>query len=207
MNTQMQYSGAVDNERPAYAQFEEREQEDRAATIKEGHYVGKMRHLVILTRPGARDTLEKWVDEWLSDMREKARRNIFPMQWFQAYEAQYKEWASGVTTEGLTGTPLATWPPMGKALLKVFVNAGIRTVEDLAQVPDADLQNVGTGATGMKQKAKLWLEQSQSNGKTVEKLNDLTNKVDQLATLVKDQADQLKAKDELIAQLAPAKKA
>lgn len=202
MNPQAQFSGAVDNERPAYVEFEDREVEDRAQSIIQGHYVAKQRPIAVITRPGSRDSLEKWADEWLVDIREKARKGAYPMQWYQAYDAKFKEWQSGISTEGLEGTPLATWPPMGKALLKTFISAGVRTVEDLAQIPDADLQNLGTGSVGMKQKAKLWLEQASSQGKITEKLNDLTNKVEALVKLTQEQAQQLKVKDELLAVAA-----
>lgn len=192
---QPQHSGAVDNERPAYVEFEEREFEDRAMTIANGAYTTKMVPVAIITRPGSRDSLEKVAEEWLKEMKEKSRQGMIPPTWYPAYQAKYSEWKSGVSTEGIDGTPIATWPLCGKALAKAFINAGIRSVEDLAQVADQDLQNVGTGALGMKQKAKFWLEQASGPGKTTERIASLENKLTELVDLVRQQADTIKAKD------------
>lgn len=196
---QPQHSGAVDNERPAYVEFEEREFEDRAMTLAKGSYSTKMVAIAIITRPGSRDSLEKVAEEWLREMKEKSRQGLIPPTWYPAYQAKYNEWKQGVTSEGVDGTAIATWPLCGKALAKAFINAGIRSVEDLAQVSDQDLQNVGTGALGMKQKAKIWLEQANGHGKTVERVADLENKLGELVILVREQAETIKAKD---AQLA-----
>ena len=202
---QSQTSGAVDNERPPYIEFEEREIEDRAQTIATGHYSTKDRTIAIIVRPGSRDTLEKWADEYLVELQSKARQGTINPLWYPAIKAKYDEYKNGSTGTGLTGTPLVTWPIMSKSQVKMFVNAGIKTVEDLADVPDSELQNIGTGAMAMKQRARLWLQEASGTGKLVERQADLERKLGELADLVKSQAQALAEKDAVISSLTESK--
>lgn len=174
-------------DRPPYAVFEMRDVEDRDASIKAGHYVGKEVAFVTVTRPGSRDTLDKEALVWLGEL--KVRRDV-PVSWYPAFKQMYDEWSRGEVGE-VNGTPIKTWPLLGKAAQKTIMAAGILSVEDLAAIADSDLANIGTGAMSMKQKAIAWLEQASGPGKTAERLAALEAAQAQLVDLTKSQAQEI----------------
>lgn len=182
---------AVDENRPPYVTFEVREVEDRAQSLIANHWVGKDVNMAVITRPGSRDTLEKEADVWMKELREKGRKGEIPATWFPAFEAKYDAFKKGETAEGLNGTPIKTWDHLGPAAKKTLLAAGILTVEDLADVPDQDLANVGTGALGFKQKARLWLEAQKAPGVQIEKLAAMDTKLTELTQLAKDQMTEI----------------
>jgi hypothetical protein len=51
--------------RPAYVMFEVRSEEDRAASVAAGKFVGRDVNYVIITPPGSKDTVEKPADSML----------------------------------------------------------------------------------------------------------------------------------------------
>lgn len=174
-------------DRPPYVIWEMRGKEDRAASIAAGHLVEVDVAYAIITRPGSRDTLEKEAEVWLEELR---KSNMVPVTWYPAFKTSYENWKKGETGV-VNGTPIKGWPAIGTAAQKTLLAAGIQSVEDLAAVPDQDLQNVGTGAIGYKQKAKAWLEAANGPGKMAEKQTAMQAQIDQLADLVKKQAEEL----------------
>lgn len=182
---------SVDENRPPYVTFETQAMEDRAATLANGYYTEKEMDVAVITRPGSRDTLIKEATTWLKELEEKQRQGQIPPTWFPAFAASYKNWKSGETTEGITGTPIKGWSAIGAAQQKLLINVGIRSIEDLATIPDADVGQIGTGAIAMKQKAVAWLATVNSVGKTAERLAALEVSNKELAELVKKQAKEL----------------
>jgi hypothetical protein len=186
-------SATIDNERPPFVQFEMREKEDRTASIAAGHYVAQDVEMAIIARPGSRDTLEKEAESWLSEMRTKSRKGEIPPGWYDFFQRRYTEWKNGETGSVTTGTPIRGWPVLGPAAQKTLIAAGIMTVEDLSEVSDSDLQNIGTGAMSFKQKAKLFLEAANGPGKMAERVNAMEVQMKEMADLIKRQAEALKA--------------
>lgn len=183
---------SIDGNRPPYVTFETRGIEDRNESIAKGHYVEKDIDIAVITRPGSRDTLEKEANTWLNELREKGRKGEIPPNWYEAFSASYKSWKSG-ETGAVNGTPIKGWSAISAGAQKTLIAAGILSVEDLAEVPDSELQNIGTGAASFKQKAKTWLEAANGVGKIVEQNAALSTKIDQLADLVKKQAEEITA--------------
>jgi hypothetical protein len=70
---------------------------------------------------------------------------------------EYEAFKAG-TEAPLEGTPLADWPQIGRARVEELAYFHIRTVEQLAAVNDAQLQQLGMGARGEREKAKVFLE-------------------------------------------------
>jgi hypothetical protein len=164
--------------------------EDRNATIKAGHYVSRDVDFAVITRPGSRDTFRKEAQVWLNELRDKARSGMIPQSWPDAFTQAYKAWQSGEEAP-VEGTPIKGWPILSPSAQRDLIAAGIRTVEDLAQLPDADLKSIGTGAMGYKQKARAWLEAANSTGKVAEQLAQLSTKVGELTALVTQQAAEI----------------
>lgn len=183
-------TGVVDNSRPPYVMFERRAVEDRTASLAAGHYVSKDVDFAIITRPGSRDTLDKEALVWLGEIREKGRSNAIPSTWFEALNASYKAWKDGEEVPP-NGTPIKGWPVLSPAAQKDLIHAGIRTVEDLADIPDQELAVIGTGAMAFKQKAKSWLAAAQGTGKLAEQLAALSTQLEALTALTRNQAAEI----------------
>ena len=74
------------------------------------------------------------------------------------FRGAWEAYSRGQNTT-VEGTPLAEWPSMGAAMAEELKFLGFVTVEQLAQASDAVCGKV-PGLTGMKQKAKVFLEYS-----------------------------------------------
>ena len=176
----------VDLNRPPYVQWEMQPMEDRDASIKAGHMVMKDVAVALIQRPGSKDVLPKLAAVWLSEVKSRAAKNEVPLEWVTHFEASYKFWLEGESAP-VNGTSIKSWPAVSPAQAKNIIAAGIFTVEDLAALPDTDLQILGIGATALKQKACSWIEASTDKGKMAEEnaamkaqLADLQKTVDQL---------------------------
>lgn len=184
----------IDENRPPYVVFERRPVEDRNASIAAGHYVSKDVDVAIITRPGSRDTLEKDAKTWLAEIAEKARKNEggVPPTWPIAFNAAYKAFLEGEELP-VSGTPIKGWPVLSPSAQKDIIAAGIRTVEDLADIPESSLPTIGTGGIAFKQKAKAWLEAAKGPGKVTEQLNAQAQQIAELTVLTKKLIEENKA--------------
>lgn len=68
------------------------------------------------------------------------------------------------------GTPLADWPQIGRARVEELAYFHIRTVEQLAAVNDAHLQNLGMGAREERERAKVFLDVAKNGTGPLSKL-------------------------------------
>jgi hypothetical protein len=167
------------NDRPPYVQWETRAIEDRSASLAAGHYVAKDVDFAVIMRPGSRDKLEKEAVVWLSELRMKDQKNEIPPTWFPAFQASFKAWKEG-EEEPLNGTSVKLFPVLTPSQLKTLQSAGIKTIEDLAQIPDQDLGILGIGGLNLKLKARAWLEQAVDKGKLAEENASLKTQMTQM---------------------------
>jgi hypothetical protein len=86
------------------------------------------------------------------------------LQYAREYEAFQKGMAAPIE-----GTPLEEWPPMTPATVANLKAANIHTVEQLAEVHDGLLANLGMGGRTLRDKAKNWLENA-AGGAVVSRL-------------------------------------
>lgn len=182
----------VDNDRPPYVMFERRPVEDRTESSKAGHYVSKDVDFAIITRPGSRDTVEKEAVPWLAELDTRVRAKSIPANWAQAFRESYNAWKKGEELPE-NGTPIKGWQMLGPAAQKDLIQAGVRTVEDLANLPDGEIGQLGTGGISLKQKATAWLAAAKDTGKAAAQIADLSAKVTQLVELSTQQAQEIKA--------------
>lgn len=180
-------------DRPPYVQWELRTMEDRNASIAAGHYVGKDVAFAIIMRPGSKDKVEKLAETWLEEISLKARNGELPSLWSEAFKASYKAWKDG-EEEPVSGTPLKLFAVLSPSQLKTLISAGVKSVEDLAQLPDQELQQITVGGIGLKIKARAWLLQANDAGKLAEENAALQVKVEALQ-------EQLTALSALVANL------
>lgn len=95
----------------------------------------------------------------------------------QRYPIEYARFKNGQNTEEIDGTDLVLFPLMDPGLVLTFKEMGVKTVEQLTQASDVNLQNLPRGVE-LKHRAKAWLE-----GQTAE-LGKLKKEVDALKALI-----------------------
>lgn len=164
--------------RPPYIRFERRALEDRTVRLPNGAYGMKDVDFIIAQRPGSRDTVERPVADFITDWNKRAQDGALPYTWVQDLEKGYQFWLKNEEPP-VSGTPIKGWPLLSPAQQRVILNAGIRSVEDLAQLPDSELGVIGVGAQDMKQRAKSWIAAASDGGKLAAENAELRS---QLAT-------------------------
>lgn len=155
--------------RPPYITWHRVESEDRAATAEKGHYVPKFVDYAHVTRPGQKDTLVKDANDFIRDSFVQVKQQRLPAAWAELYKQSYERWKSGEEGQ-VDGTPIKGWSAIGAGAQEAIIRAGVLSIEDLAQMPDSQLQQIGMGAMGYKQKAIAWLAAGKDIGKVAEQI-------------------------------------
>lgn len=125
-------------------------------------------------------------------MRDKQR---FPRH-YSAFENRHE-----MPTEG---TPLAEWPLMSRSQAEEFAFINVKTVEQLATMPDNNVQKF-MGGFALKQKAVEWLEKAKEDA-TDAKFKEIAEQAQaenaELKGKLDEQASTLAEQNELIANLS-----
>jgi hypothetical protein len=158
--------------KPNYVRFELRSVEDRTATIEQGHYVGKDVIYAIVTPAGTRDRVENEAEAWLRNVEEGVKQERIPAGWLTYYRQAYEDFKQSRETPE-QGTPIIDWPGASPAQIKTLLDINVRTVEQLAAANEETLQRIGMGGRALKQKAIIWLESSNDQGKVAEEIAKL----------------------------------
>ena len=146
----MQEGGASSEDtKGLFAQFYTRAHPDETASKEAGRPKFTDKAYIRILMAGNK---ENQIDRPASEI-DKAR---FPKQW-SAYESKSTE-------EFVEGTPLNMWPILSPAQIEELRFANVRTVEQLANMPDAQAQGA-MGFAGLKLEAQAFLEAS---GKSAE---------------------------------------
>lgn len=150
--------------------------EDRAASLKAGHYVGRDVEHVRITPPGGNHVWEGVV----TDVHR------------QRYERQYDAWKKG-QEEPDEGTSLREWPPISPAQIMTMKSLHIHTVEALAACSDGVMQRAGMGAMALREKARTYLKSAEDHGKVAEQMTAMRVEMEALRERT-DQLEQENAK-------------
>lgn len=182
----------VDNERPPHVAFEVRPVEDRQASIAQGHYVAKDVIFAIVTRPGSRDSSDFEAETWLKGVRQKVDAGSIPSTWLDEFTRRYEAFKRNEALPE-SGTPIKGWQLLPPSAQQTILQAGFRTVEELAQAGDAEIRGIGTGAITFREKARAWLDEAKTKGVSAEKIADLTQKIADLTELTQTLLEENKA--------------
>ena len=159
-------------DKPPHVAFEYKAVEDRPQTVATGKYSTKDVAFARVTRPGSRDTLEVEAETWLQQLQHRAKQSLCPDSWAKGFREMFEAWKKGEEIP-TSGTPIKGWQLMSPAAQNMIVQAGFRTVEELANASDSEAGAIGMGAVELRAKARLWLEQASGPGKVIERLNAL----------------------------------
>lgn len=154
---------ALMEERPPYAECFLMPVEDRAASIDQGHFVGRDVIFFRITPAGGKLEVEKHAEEYLRDLRKKGSKHL------GYFEAVFKAFKEGEEVP-VSGTPIRSWPQLDPSMAKTLLSLNIRTVEDLATLPDEGLNRIGMHARKLQQQAVAWLEVASGAGRVAERL-------------------------------------
>ena len=172
-------------QRPPFVTFEQRAVEDRNATIAAGGLVMRDVDYVIVRQVGCKDTVEKEAEGWLVDIEKAAMQGTYPGEWVRHFREKYQAFKAGQAEPEL-GLSVRQWPSLSKAQAENCMAAGVRTVEDVANMNEPTMQRVGMGARELK--AKAYLESRDAN-KAAEQitalqaqLNDRDTRIETLET-------------------------
>jgi len=174
--------------RPPFVIFEERSEEDRNESIKQGHLVMKPTHWAIIRQVGGKDTVEKIASEWLDDNDRLAGNGSYPNEWAIGFRKRYEQWKEGREAPP-EGYPLKDWASISKARAENYAQIGIFTIEDVAAMNDEVMHRAGMGSRADKDRARAFLDSQLTHGNA-----------EQLAALRAESAD----KDTRIKQLEEA---
>lgn len=125
---------------PRYVTFYTRSKRNAEASAKEGRPVFEAVEYVTILTPGDKDTI---VDR---PVRETDR---------YCWPEKYTAFRNNLTQD--TGMPLSEWQGVSPERVKELEYFRIRTVEQLADVADAQLPNLGPSARADREKAKSYL--------------------------------------------------
>ena len=74
-----------------------------------------------------------------------------------AFKEQIEKFKAGSNANVLSGTPLKQWPRADRGLVATLAALNIHSVEQLAEISDGNLQNIGIGARELREQAKAFL--------------------------------------------------
>lgn len=181
----------------SWVQFEQRDVEDKAASAREGKYVGRDVDYVIITPAYGKDDVHKTVDVWIQDMKEKANTGKISFEDQAYYLSRYDAWKKGLEMP-IDGSPIKGWGVLSPAQQKSLISVGVLTVEDLAAINDEGIRRIGMGGVELRRKANAWLSQLQDKGPLTQKIAAVQSENDTLKIQVNTMQAQMQ---QLMAQM------
>lgn len=178
---------AFANERIPYFYFVTREHgEDREASEKMGYAVPKMVNFIYIIPHGNKgNTSEFFANDFIERKAREAKEGRYDPSWVKAYKEGYALFLDGKEIPR-SGTPLINYERLLKSRREQLA-ARFPTVEDLAAVPDSDLQEIGMDGRVIRDLARLDLEAKKGLSPVVKELADANETIrrqnDQIAKL------------------------
>ena len=165
--------------------------EDKEASLAAGRRIMKDEEFVKVMTKGQRDT-----DSAVHHVVRMLRKKDPPL--FSYLEPHYLSWKAGQDTSTINGTPLKHQAWISPAECLNMAGLGIKSVEDLAAMTDAQVQKE-RGSHPLRERAKATLAVMNNSGAVVEQVAALTSQNEQMKAY---QESQNILMDELKAQIA-----
>lgn len=160
------------DKRPPFVRFEEREfGVNHEASERAGRPVPRVIVMACITPHASKDCFEKPAEEWLTQIKQKALRGEYPVEWYNHFDLQFSEWKKGNELPR-EGTPVQTWQAVTKEQGIRLRACGFTTVEDVAQIPDSGLGVVGLDGRYLRDLARSWMNEAKDKGINAKALAD-----------------------------------
>ncbi len=146
---------------------------------------------VTIRQPGGTDSVIFEVDTWLNRqvVAEVDAQRLNPT-FVRHYKALYEHYKQGKEMP-IEGTPIKMWPVATPAQVKLLNDLNIRSVEDLATLPDDGVKRLGMGGVTLKNKAMSWLMAANDKSKVTEEMTAMKSQNDLLSKNLADLTAQI----------------
>jgi len=158
--------------RPPFVEFYEDVVVDVNASKTEGRQMMKSTDFIRTRAIGSKDDFIQQYDDWIKHQRVLAKNGQIEKGWVPYFEQRYKEYKATGNTP-VNGMPIEQWAQINKGQALNLKAQNCHSVEDLAEWPDGNLQNLGMGARALKESAVAWLK-SAKQGKAAAEIEALT---------------------------------
>ncbi len=166
----------------AFPEFYYEPVENKEVSDKAGHPVYEDVEMVLVHQPGDRLNIPNLrVDDGL---RERFARH-------------YESFKKSEEMPDVEGTPLEMWPGIKPGQVKTFKIMEVHSVDQLAEVPDNILQDLGIGMMTLRTKAKNWIEIRDGSSSMVAMKTSL-QKLEERSIEQDEQNEALKAEIEVL---------
>lgn len=159
--------------------------EDVQRTKEDGVMRFKDQHYAIVTPPGGKSNNIYKVEAFFKQMKEELKAGRVLPEWIKHWEASYDLYKKGQEIP-LEGTPIRGWKLMSGSQQEECIRFNILTVEQLANLTDEGMRNVGMGALQLKRRAQAWLAQNEEKEGGAVKLTALQRENDTLKETVEN---------------------
>lgn len=112
----------------------------------------------------------------------------------QEHAASLAAFRKNHSSEGVIGTLLEEWPQVTRSLAEELRNVGIKTVEQLAALTDANAKNVPRGSD-LRTQAKAYLDAAKAGAPTAKLAEEVRQMRNEIETLRRERDDAMKALD------------
>lgn len=153
-------------DRPPFVRFKREAVEDKAATLREGRWMGKDVDFAHVTAPYSKDVFIQPVAEWMQNLQNEVKADRFPQSWYDLFSENYAKWKRGEELP-LRGTPIRGWLALSPAQQETLIRMNVLTIEDLASINDEGIQRIGPGGIEIKYKAQAALQAAKDTGPVV----------------------------------------
>ena len=152
-------------ETPPFVRFEYQEHGRDVEKSKEaGRPIPFIKPMVIVMQRGSKDEWVGIADEWLAEKHKAASEGTYPPQWVDQFKRQYEAFLKGDELP-LEGTPIKTWSAVTREQVIRLIAANIRTVEELAETPDAALMTqIGLDGRVLRDTARAFIAEGKAAG-------------------------------------------
>lgn len=135
---------------------------------------------VTVRQPGGIDSVIYEAKDWLERIVPlELHSKRIPQEVADYYKKAYERFKQGQEAP-VAGVPLTEWSGVTKAQIQMLTGMHIRTVEELADLPDDSVRRIGMGGVDLKFRARKYLASGKSNEKMLEEINLLKAKLDEL---------------------------
>lgn len=137
----------------------------------------------IVTPPGGKSNNIYKAESFFTAMKGELKAGRVLPEWIKHWEASYELYRKGQEIP-LDGTPIRGWKLLPGSQQEECIRFNILTVEQLANLSDEGMRNIGMGALQLKRKAQAWLAQNEKNEGGAVKLASLQRENDVLQQTV-----------------------